>query len=240
MAVGGDLGMSKEGILMTSYLDAFDPDIIILGGDTTYDDGMRSCYTTWDEFYSMFESINEKRNRIIPLVMSVGNHDVGFDAMTQNDISTTPEELPLFFYFNPQHLSKSNNTPSIEERLSYHYHKIGPTIHFNLDSGYVTDHSDQTAFLRSYSASNPTLYHFANYHNPIYPTCTNSKEGSNDRLAIAAGLQHWTPLFDEFGFVASMEHHTHYRKFTYKIKNNTLSTNSGTRYIGDGSWGVTE
>lgn len=36
-----------------------------------------------------------------------------------------------------------------------------------------------------------------------------------------------------------MEHHTHYRKFTYKIKNNTLSA-SGTRYIGDGSWGVSE
>lgn len=36
-----------------------------------------------------------------------------------------------------------------------------------------------------------------------------------------------------------MEHHTHYRKFTYPIKNSTVDM-SGTRYIGDGSWGVTE
>lgn len=48
MAVGGDLGMTEEGIKITSFLSDFKPDVIILGGDTTYDDGMRSCYHTWD------------------------------------------------------------------------------------------------------------------------------------------------------------------------------------------------
>jgi predicted MPP superfamily phosphohydrolase len=67
---------------MTSYLVSFSPDIIILGGDTVYDDGMRSCYNSWDEFYTMFEDINSKLNRIVPFVMAVGNHDVGFDAVT--------------------------------------------------------------------------------------------------------------------------------------------------------------
>lgn len=37
-----------------------------------------------------------------------------------------------------------------------------------------------------------------------------------------------------------MEHHTHYRKFTYPIKNKTVDLTSGTRYIGDGSWGVAQ
>jgi hypothetical protein len=37
-----------------------------------------------------------------------------------------------------------------------------------------------------------------------------------------------------------MEHHTHYRKFTYPIRNSTVNKTNGTRYIGDGSWGVTE
>lgn len=73
---------------MTSYLEAFQPDVIVLGGDTTYDDGMRSCYSNWDELYSMFEKIYEKIGRLVPLVMSVGNHDVGFDALTDNAIST--------------------------------------------------------------------------------------------------------------------------------------------------------
>lgn len=53
-------------------------------------------------------------------------------------------------------------------------------------------------------------------------------------------MKYWTPVFDQLGFVASMEHHTHFRKITYKIKNDTPSNQTGTRYIGDGSWGVTE
>lgn len=83
-------------------------------------------------------------------------------------------------------------------------------------------------------------YYFANYHNPIYPACTDSNEGSNDRLVIEAGERLWTPLFDGFGFIASMEHHTHYRKFTYPIRNREVNMTKGTRYIGDGSWGVTQ
>lgn len=35
-----------------------------------------------------------------------------------------------------------------------------------------------------------------------------------------------------------MEHHTHYRKMSYRLKNSTQDDNYGTRYIGDGSWGV--
>jgi hypothetical protein len=46
-------------------------------------------------------------------------------------------------------------------------------------------------------------------------------------------------LFDQYNFVAAMEHHTHFRKFTQKIKNNSISQD-GMRFIGDGSWGVLE
>lgn len=108
LAMGGDLGMNKNGITMTSYLSSYNPDIIILGGDTVYDNGMRSCYYSWDIFYGMFEPVYESLNRLVPLVMSVGNHDVGFDALTQTSITATQEEMPLFFIFNPQHSSPNN------------------------------------------------------------------------------------------------------------------------------------
>lgn len=110
----------------------------------------------------------------------------------------------------------------------------------NLDSGYITKYDQQKTFIQNISASNPNLYRFANYHNPIYPTCTSRNADSLDKLIIEEGLTHWTPLFDQFNFIASMEHHTHYRKFTYKIQNNTINNATGTRYIGDGSWGVTQ
>lgn len=105
IASGGDLGMTEEGRLMTSYLKDFKPDIIVLGGDTVYDNGLRTCYYNWDIFYSMFEPVYEDLGRLVPLVMSIGNHDVGFDALDDVKISSTNEYLPLFLAYNPQHLS---------------------------------------------------------------------------------------------------------------------------------------
>lgn len=40
--------------------------------------------------------------------------------------------------------------------------------------------------------------------------------------------------------MAAFEHHTHYRKLSYKIKAGKLSKEDGVRYVGDGSWGVPE
>ncbi len=42
---------------MTSHLTAYDPDVIVIGGDVAYDDGMRTCYYSWDNFYDMFEKV---------------------------------------------------------------------------------------------------------------------------------------------------------------------------------------
>jgi len=53
-------------------------------------------------------------------------------------------------------------------------------------------------------------------------------------------MRYWAPLFDELNFTASMEHHTHYRKMSYKLYGDSINNEKGTRYLGDGSWGVTE
>lgn len=81
-------------------------------------------------------------------------------------------------------------------------------------------------------------YRFASYHNPIFPACTDSTPGSNDLQVIENGTRYWLPLFDNWNFTAVLEHHTHYRKMTYPLKNATRNDMDGTRYIGDGSWGV--
>jgi hypothetical protein len=174
-------------------------------------------------------------------VFNVGNHDVGFDALTDNKITATNEEIPLFFVYNPQHLAHNQQeVPELFDRDTLHYHKIGPTIHFLLDSGYLKTYQEQLSFIKLHSLNNTGLYRFANYHNPIYPACTNSNPGSNDRLVIENGTKYWTPVFDDLSFVAAMEHHTHFRKITYKMKGDLPNNQTGTRYIGDGSWGVTE
>ena len=106
IAAGGDLGMNEQAELMTSYLKEFDPDIIILGGDTVYDDALRSCYYSWDVFYWMFEPVYTHLKRLVPIVMSIGNHDVGFDALSKINVPTSNEYTPLFFVYNHQHTSQ--------------------------------------------------------------------------------------------------------------------------------------
>jgi hypothetical protein len=82
----------------------YNPDIIIIGGDNSYDDGMRTCYYSWDNFYDIFDDLNQKMDRLVPLIMSVGNHDVGFDALSNVGVDMELDEVPLYFLYNPQHL----------------------------------------------------------------------------------------------------------------------------------------
>lgn len=146
IAAGGDLGMNAQAELMTSYLKDFDPDIVILGGDTVYDDALRTCYYSWDIFYSMFRPVYTHLNRLVPIIMSIGNHDVGFDALNPISLPSAKEYLPLFFVYNPQHTTPDGeDVPAIDQRSSSHYHVVGPTLHFNMDSGYIQNYEDQAA-----------------------------------------------------------------------------------------------
>ena len=81
--------------------------MIVLGGDTVYGHALRTCYYNWDIFYWMFEAVNNHLDRLVPLTLSVGNHDVGFDSLNTAGIPLNNEDLPLFFLYNPQHLSKN-------------------------------------------------------------------------------------------------------------------------------------
>ena len=149
---------------------------------------MRSCFYSWDNFYAIFEELNQEVGRLIPLILTIGNHDVGYDALAEVTLDKNNDKIPYFFLFNPQHTVSNNKSPSNipqstqvpepSERLSYHSHIIGPTLHLHLDSGYVTSFEDQNSFIDLMSSTHPSLYKFANYHNPIYPSCTDSTDGS--------------------------------------------------------------
>ena len=48
------MGFNGDGDTLTSHLVSYDPHVLIIGGDIAYDDGMRKCFYSWDNFYSMF------------------------------------------------------------------------------------------------------------------------------------------------------------------------------------------
>ena len=81
--------MTEQGKLITSYITSFNPDVILLGGDTVYDNGLRTCYYNWDIFYGFFEPVYDKLGRLVPIVMSIGNHDVGYDALVPSSVEMT-------------------------------------------------------------------------------------------------------------------------------------------------------
>lgn len=73
--------MNEDAVKLTSHLVDYDPHVILIGGDIAYDDGMDTCFYSWDNFYNIFEDLNRNVSRIVPIVLTVGNHDVGFDAL---------------------------------------------------------------------------------------------------------------------------------------------------------------
>lgn len=81
MAVGGDVGLDDDASTLTNHLASFDPHVLIIGGDNAYDDGMRTCFYSWDNFYDIMDELNGQLNRMVPIILTVGNHDVGYNAL---------------------------------------------------------------------------------------------------------------------------------------------------------------
>ena len=81
MLFGGDLGYEPAGRDLIDLVFYQNPDVILIGGDIAYDNGNRHCYYSWDLMLSKFEEQFGKLNRLVPFILSVGNHDVGFNAL---------------------------------------------------------------------------------------------------------------------------------------------------------------
>lgn len=114
--------------------------MIVLGGDTTYDNGMTYCYYSWDIFYQMVgrvSRLNTISSRLIPVVLGLGNHDVGHDPMVINKAKPS-RSGPWWFAYNPQHFdSDGQSIPPVDKRKGHGYHIVGSTVIFNLDSSYL-------------------------------------------------------------------------------------------------------
>lgn len=241
MAIGGDVGSSDIGASVTSSLSANGPDVLIVGGDAAYDDGIQACYYSWDMYFWGFEKYNAKMNRTIPFIVSVGNHDMGFNALSEAKLDK--QEMPLYFGFLPQHFRFDNTTgkdvmevPDFSERKTRFYHLIGNMLHFSLDSGYVETYENQGVWMRQILPNYGGYVKFANYHVPIYPACVNVMDISVEHLQVAE--DNFVSVFEEFGFKAIFENHVHMFKKTFPLKQGVVDPN-GVVYFGDGNWGIT-
>lgn len=52
--------------------------MIVVAGDISYANGMRSCYRRWDDWLTTWHRhLRTVEGYLVPLVTSIGNHDVG-------------------------------------------------------------------------------------------------------------------------------------------------------------------
>ena len=244
IVMGGDAGYNSISVQLARQAAAYKPDLIVIAGDVAYDNGIRACYYTWDQFFSMLKPINQQKGLLVPLVLGMGNHDVGKDTMC-TAVVNPDDYAPLWYLFFPQHSIRASDgslipgVPNMSQRKTYFYNKVGNLLLVSLDAGYQESMSgEQLKWWKSLNDNHTEYVKMVNYHNPIYwssdyPQETNILES----LQIKEGLAYWVPEIDRSGYRSAWENHVHVFKRTFPIKGGLLDE-AGTIYLGDGNWGA--
>lgn len=223
--VGGDIFMSQPLYeKMNAQVIKEDPDLVILGGDLAYTEGMRRLFKTkgwrvkrWTQLFKIWsKQMVTADGRLIPFIPVIGNHDVKIRKEKQ---------MPLFFQF----------LRTLDFPIAYRTIKIGNLLSFILlDSGHSSSiDGTQTKWLKEQLENPTTKYHFPVYHLNAYPS-----ESSSLNPKSMSIRRNWVPLFEENNLKIVFEHDSHTYKRTYPIKKGKIDKDNGVVYLGDGAWGV--
>lgn len=228
IAIGGDAYYTPEtNARMNREVAGRDPDFVIMAGDIAYTEGIKNALKPrawkidrWLQFFKEWSrDMVTKDGRLIPIVPTLGNHDIreGFDS---------PFKEQVFFY-------RFFAFPIAG--VPYQLLKVGRELCFYLlDSGHSFPVGGaQTEWLEKNLKDNSgALYHIPIYHIAAYPSETSyTHRGAKDIRKF------WVPLFEKYGVKVAMEHDNHTFKRTYPIKEGKIDPD-GIYYLGDGAWGV--
>lgn len=202
-----------------------DPDFVVMGGDLAYATGSKRALKgrqweveRWQEFFRVMQkTMIGKEERMIPMVVVVGNHDVHRRSMKRLS--------PDIFY---------EIFPFPEKERAYRTLEVGDYLSLVLlDTGHSAPiEGAQTEWLQTVLAENQKPYLFAAYHVGAYPSVYNYQGAVPEELRKT-----WVPLFEEARVSGAFEHHSHALKRTHPIKEGKCDP-QGVIYFGDGSWGV--
>ncbi|CAD8101932.1 unnamed protein product [Paramecium primaurelia] len=227
---GGDSGYTETSIQIWKAMESLPQiDAINIGGDVAYDNGFIQCTTCWDKFLDLYENLCKQKGKLIPLIFSIGNHDVGRVTDPQllynnQQNSKVPNIIQMF----PQQLI-NKQIPQVQDRTSYFVHRIGPINFITIDSGYMTNSESQKEFLQNCIEKNKV--NLVSYHVPVVP------------LQVEDEKFLWN-LGDELNkAVLVFEHHKHNFKRTKRIQvlksDSKLKVYPGnTYYVGNGAMGI--
>lgn len=142
MLNAGDSGYTLAAVNLTKIAVTLQPDIFFMGGDIAYDDNMPACAYTWDSYLKMFGQLTASLGYLMPMVLTVGNHDVGLNELPGINI-TVNNYGPAYHIYFPQHYDRNldghviQRVPPIKNRRTVFGYSFSNVHYLSLDSGYL-------------------------------------------------------------------------------------------------------
>lgn len=225
---GGDVYHQRDWMDQMNALAAkFNPSFVVIGGDLAYANNRpEDKPENVQRWYDFFESWKNKAvtpdGRLIPLLATLGNHEVkGFWGKT-------PANAVGFY-----------SLFSMPGKQGYNHLDFGKYLSLILlDSGHTHPiEGAQTKWLKETLSDRKRIPHvFPIYHVPAYPSNRSDHEGENSDLTQHV-RKFWCPLFEKYGVKVGFEHHDHAYKRTKPMRDGKVNS-KGVVYLGDGAWGV--
>jgi hypothetical protein len=225
---GGDCGVNAATVANNVQAARQDPMFALIGGDLGYDNG-KSVATSLAFLKNYSRTMVGRNGRLIPLVATLGNHEVDGGY-------AKPREKATFFYPLFERLYPETGYAALD---------FGDYLSLVLlDSGHTSPvDGAQTAWLeRTLQARQDLPSVFVVKHVPAYPSFRSPQvapvKGAEKTKLGTGELQrkHWTPLFDKYRVPVVLEHHDHTFKRTKPLLDG-MPHDNGVLYLGDGSWG---
>lgn len=138
----GDSGYTDASYDLAKMVVTLNPDVFFVGGDIAYDDNIPACAYTWDYFLGMYGKITSTLGYLMPLVLTVGNHDVGLNELPGINI-TISNHGPAYFLYFPQHYDQTadgkilKQIPPLQRRRTVFDYSFSNVNYVCLDSGYL-------------------------------------------------------------------------------------------------------
>lgn len=219
---GGDVYHERKWMdPMNDLAGKLDPAFVVFGGDLAYAHGGTNDekITRWFDYFASWKTnAVAPDGRLIPMLVTIGNHEV-------KDSFRQPLEKARSFY----------TLFSLPGPQGYACLDFGKYLSLLLlDSDHThTIAGAQTDWLREQLAARRRIPHVIPvYHTPGYPGYR-TEDGTQAKEVRA----HWCPLFDRYGVKVVFENHDHCFKRTHPLREGKIDP-KGTIYLGDGAWGV--
>ncbi|KAF4671444.1 hypothetical protein FOZ61_000066 [Perkinsus olseni] len=237
---GGDAGTSTYVQEVNSHVGKYDPLFAVDAGDVAYDNGLFTCACVWDSFLSNYETIKTTQGYLVPLIVTLGNHDVGANHHNKGAIAAfmDPEQCddhslygarpPILAYFPFE--AVDGHAKPVCQRSPNHVHYAGKALtYWALDSLYATDDPMVAANFVSERMGNysDVVNHVAGYHVPMYPN-----DGGTVDTPLTQPMRDYWPqmIFDKYHFKVCFGHHAHVLKRTMPMTNNSVAE-GGVLYV---------